>query len=119
MYEEINMRNIICLFFLMTACPVTVFAADLYGKVWVSPGSKPAKNARVFISCPGDFKTDSSVDKYGRYRLTKLPAKIDCQLWIKHGGASSGNISVYSGAGSKSMNLELRKSGNGWKVVIH
>jgi hypothetical protein len=111
-----NVRN--CLFCLIIACPVTVFAADLYGKVWVSPGSKPANGAKVSVSCPGSFKTDSTVDKYGRYRLTKLPSKTDCQLWIKHGDSSSGKVNVYSGSGSKSMNLELRKSGNGWKVVI-
>lgn len=108
-----------CLFVLILACPLTVFAADLYGKVWVSPGSKPAGNAKVDISCPGAFKTHSTVDKYGRYRLTKLPAKKDCQLWITHAKASSGKVNVYSGTGSKSMNIELRKSGNGWKVVVH
>ena len=112
-----NIRN--CLFVLLLACPFTVFSADLYGKVWVSPDSKPAGNAKVDISCPGNFKTDAIVDKYGRYRLTKLPAKNDCQLWITRDQGSSGKVNVYSGTGSKSMNIELRKSGQGWKVVVH
>lgn len=112
-----SIRN--CLLALIFTYPMTVFAADLYGKVWVSPGTKPAGNAKVFIHCPDGFETDSVVDKYGRYRLTKLPAKIDCKLWITHDGASSGKINVFSGTGSKSMNLELRKSSKGWKVVIH
>ena len=114
------MKNITnSLLVLVAFCPLPVLSADLYGKVWVSPGSKPAGNAQVDIGCSGGVKTDARVDRYGRYRLTKLPVRKSCQLWITHGGARSGKVNVYSGTGSKSMNIELRKSGQSWKVVIH
>lgn len=114
------MRNIrYCLFVLVFACPLTVFAADIYGKVWVSPGLRPASNATVEIRCPADFKTNSIVDKYGRYRLTQLPAKNNCQFSITHNNTGSGEVDVYSGTGSKSMNIEILKSDEEWKVVVH
>ena len=118
--EEAIMRYVRnCLLVLVAVFPIQVFAADLYGKAWVSPGSKPAGKARIDISCPGGVNAHALVDKYGRYRLTKLPQKKDCQLWIAHRGTSSGKVRVYSGTGSKSMNIELRKSGQDWKLVIH
>ena len=108
-----------CLLVLLVVSPLQLYAADLYGRVWVSPGSKPAGSARVHISCPGGVNAAATVDRYGRYRLTKLPVKKSCQLKITHGGASSGEVKVYSGTGSKSMNIELRKSGEDLKLVIH
>lgn len=112
-----NIRN--CLFVLVIACPLPVLSADLYGKVWVSPDSKPARDARVSISCSGSVQTDAKVDRYGRYRLTRLPIREKCQLWITYAGASSGKVNAYSGTGSKMMNIELRSSGQGWSMVIH
>lgn len=104
---------------LVATVHLPVFAADLYGKVWLSPGSKPASSAKVEIKCPHDFNADAMVDRYGRYRLTKLPSNKNCMLRITHGNASSGKVTVYSGTGSKNMNIELRQSGQDLKVVVH
>ncbi len=114
-----NMKKIILpILVLLAVWSSTICSADLYGKVWISPGAKPAFKVEVKIICKG-IKYSSTVDKYGRYRLTKLPVSSKCKLKVQRGEVISGDIHVYSGTGSKSMGIELKREGDLWKVTLH
>ncbi len=101
------------LFCLLHVLPAS--AADIYGRVWLSPSGAPAKGAKIYVD--GDYKV--TVDKYGRYRLSKLTSKKNCKLKVSLGKRKSKEeVEVYSGTGSKSMNIELRFSGNNKLILV-
>ncbi len=112
-------KIIFFLFLLFYVLPAS--AADIYGRGWISPDGVPAVNAEIFVTCP-DCKNPcdkSTVDEYGRYRLSKLPSKEKCTLNVEYFGWKSEDLMIYSGTGSKSMNLELRGKETGLVLVIH
>ena len=93
------------------------YSADIYGKVWFASNSKPAFDLKISITCEGlkdTPKKEDTIDKYGRYRLTKLPAKKKCMISV----AGSIEQKVYSGANSKRVNIEIRKGSPKNKIVI-
>lgn len=102
----------ICVFLLALSLPA--YSADLYGKVYVSPDSRPAAGANVSTSCG----KGSSVDRAGRYRLRNLPNNTSCSISVTH-QSKTGTTSANSGSGSKIMNIELQASGNQWKLITH
>lgn len=85
-----------------------VSAAEIYGRAWEAQGRRPAVDAIVTIDCEGGARpVTTQVDRYGRYSRADLPSKRNCNLSVSYHGKTSRPISVYSGTGSTSANLEI------------
>ncbi len=110
------MKKTITLFLLVAAFPCS--AADLYGRVWTAQNAKPAVGAIVHIACPNAQPQHTTVDQYGRYRLTRLPAKQNCQLSVEVPPQQTEPVTVYSGSGSKDINIELYKSSGALTLLL-
>ncbi len=102
------MKKAVTLFLLAVTLPSS--AADLYGRVWTAQNATPATGAIVHIACPTAQPQQTTVDQYGRYRLTKLPAKQNCQLSVEVSPQQTEPVTVYYGSGSKDINIELYKN---------
>lgn len=82
-------------------------AAEIYGRAWEAQGRRPAVGAVVTIDCEGARSTTTQVDRYGRYSRADLPSKRNCNVSVSYDTKKSQPISVYSGTGSTSANLEI------------
>ncbi|MCF6354986.1 MAG: hypothetical protein L3J26_07760 [Candidatus Polarisedimenticolaceae bacterium] len=111
-----TMKKAIIPFLLAVAFPSS--AADLYGRVWTAQSAAPAAGAVVHIACPTAQPQQTTVDQYGRYRLTKLPAKQNCQLSVEVSPQQTAPVTVYSGSGSKDINIELYKTPDALTLLL-
>lgn len=82
-------------------------AAEIYGRAWEAQNRRPAVDAVLTIDCEGARPVAAQVDRYGRYSRADLPSKRNCKLSVSYRGKTSRPISVYSGTGSTSANLEI------------
>ncbi|SHJ04863.1 Carboxypeptidase regulatory-like domain-containing protein [Malonomonas rubra DSM 5091] len=91
---------------LFLACPVS--AAEIYGQLRDSHGKVPA-GAQVTASCGGEQIT---VDSYGRYRITDLPLRTNCELIISYQKLSATPVRIYTSKNRNSANITLKRAGS-------
>jgi hypothetical protein len=93
-----------CLLLFFT-CPVS--AAEIYGQLRDSDGKVPS-GAQITASCGGEQVT---VDSYGRYRITDLPLRTNCELIISYQKLSANPVRIYTSKNRNSANITLKGAG--------
>ena len=82
-----------------------VLAAEIYGQIW-GKAKQPPAGAVVTSNCGGE----TTVDQYGRYRLTGLPQRATCTLIIHYRKRQSNPANIYTANNPNSANFMLKNS---------
>ena len=96
----------------LASLPLSTSAATLTGRIWTSPGNQPLSGATITINNCGEPVTVST-DSNGNYRASVK--RGTCQLTVSEHNPPP--ISVIVSGSSITANLELRKSGNQWRLI--
>ena len=104
--------------FILSIFSIPVHAANISGFV-KNNANNPADGAELTFICPSS-KTPfaATADKYGRYRVKKLPNLKWCDLSVKYKNKNSDVVKVNSGKGSKDINVKLNAENDSWKITL-
>lgn len=102
--------NMIALSILLSA--TNALGATLSGRLWESPGKKPVAGIKITIDKCGDIQSVTTSSS-GSFRAQV--ANGICHLQVDR--SNSPVIAIIVSGDSATANLELRKSGNEWRLI--
>ena len=96
--------------------PSMSWAQEVHGRIWDGTKKRDLSGAQVFADCAKSPLSPAKTDSNGLYRIAVKKAKVDCNVWVIVGSATSSRARVYLFKSRTRVDLELRKSGG--KLVL-
>jgi len=101
---------------LLASFTQTLQAAELAGRIWLEKSKQPARHLNVAVQCPDGARHANATDSYGFYRVSNIPPKQKCYIFIDDGKHFADPLLFYSGQGRDTRNFSVLPSSN--KLIV-